>query len=535
MSKNHNKSNPISSPSPLRRGQGEVSLSRSPIGEGRGEVFGVFENAGHVLSYEIQGLSGGSSLDVIYGNSDYYDAYSKLLVENRTLAIGEFRVAPYGKENNLLPYEIRDMIQGNKLLPRLIEKQVQFIYGNGPYLFVEEIKEDKVRRIPVKDENINAWLNSWHSNGLSQDYKIFLQNQIREYYYCEQLYTRYKFNKSRRINGAMPVRGLESVMNLYARMASNSIEITFAKNLVSEDFQHILVGNWLNPIRNEFSIYNRFDPSNPFKYPVCINQVRNGSFGEDVYSYVTWYYGLRDWIKLANLDPKYVNSYFKNSLNAKIHVLIPGTWVSKKKELLTQLCDKNKELIAGSKPPMEEYNGIKLYTTINTVKKYEFREEMVTEFIRAELRKITELMSGEGENQGKLFSSIKYNMGNGVEEWDFKEIPTKYAEFIKAILDMDRRTDEAITAGLGLDPSISNISKEGIISKSGSDVYYNFLIYISTLSVPEEIICWDINKAIELNFPYVKEKGIRLGFYHNIPEKQQDVSPQDRLSQSANK
>ena len=52
------------------------------------------------------------------------------------------------------------------------------------------------------------------------------------------------------------------------------------------------------------------------------------------------FYGLREWILGANLNPKYINSYLRNSLNAKIHIKIPGAWIDLKTKTLQDLCAK---------------------------------------------------------------------------------------------------------------------------------------------------------------------------------------------------
>ena len=80
----------------------------------------------------------------------------------------------------------------------------------------------------------------------------------------------------------------------------------------------------------------------------------------------------------------------------------------------------------------------------------------------------------------------------------------------------------------GANSSISNISKDGIISNSGSNALYNYMIYLSNLTIPEEVVCHDINFALKLNFPNEYRAGIRIGFYRSAIARQQEVSPQDR-------
>ena len=64
------------------------------------------------------------------------------------------------------------------------------------------------------------------------------------------------------------------------------------------------------------------------------------------------------------------------------------------------------------------------------------------------------------------------------ERWKIETVDLKYKEYIDAIISYDKRADEVLLSSVGLDSSISSVSKDGVISKSGSDAYYNYLIYL---------------------------------------------------------
>ena len=108
----------------------------------------------------------------------------------------------------------------------------------------------------------------------------------------------------------------------------------------------------------------------------------------------------------------------------------------------------------------------------------------------------------------------------------------KYKEYIEALKTYDERADQVILSAKGVDSSISNVSKDGIISKSGADVFYNYLIYLHNLPWAEEVCTKAINLAIRINFPDLYRQGYRLGFYNPAPPKQADISPQNRLDQT---
>ena len=95
----------------------------------------------------------------------------------------------------------------------------------------------------------------------------------------------------------------------------------------------------------------------------------------------------------------------------------------------------------------------------------------------------------------------------------------------------DKRAEEALLSSVGLDSSISAVSKDGVISKAGSDAYYNYLIYIMSLTPEDEICSEPLNMALRVNFPGYYDQGYRIGFYREVPQRQEDISPKDRLNQ----
>ena len=118
------------------------------------------------------------------------------------------------------------------------------------------------------------------------------------------------------------------------------------------------------------------------------------------------------------------------------------------------------------------------------------------------------------------------------ESWKIEEIPQKFKEYIEAVISYDKRADMVLLSARGLDSSISNVSADGVISKSGSDAYYNYLIYLSQQAIPEQVVCADVNYAIRLNFPAQYKRGIRLGFYRPVIHRQEETAPSQRIQNS---
>jgi len=65
-------------------------------------------------------------------------------------------------------------------------------------------------------------------------------------------------------------------------------------------------------------------------------------------------------------------------------------------------------------------------------------------------------------------------------------------------------------------------------SASGSEMLYALKLYLaSDTTIPEEVIFEPINQCIAAMWP---AKKARLGFYHKIVLKEENVSPSDRTS-----
>lgn len=443
--------------------------------------------------------------------------------EDRVIKIDNLFVAPYDPETNNLPVVIRELVKQNQLLPELIEKQIRFLYGKGAYLYKEvRDAEAKNRRVPINDQEIYTWLNSWKKNGLKDSYENYLIKAIREFYYVEGVYSKYLLSRGRNVMGALPIVGLEVESSIKARKASKNPKYVYNYDFLDDkDFNYIVIGQWPDVYNNTYDVYPRFNERAPFAKN-SINYSANSSFGEEIYAYPVFYHSLKYWLSGSNVNPKQLNSFFKNLLTAQFHVKIPSEWIEAEKVKLESLINSNIDLeIDGLYTNMiKEYKGVELVDSDNKV--LMFNEIMLSMRVRYELERLTDTMTGE-DNAGKTFSTVSY----GESSWQIEEIPVKIKDFITALIDHNKHAVEVILSGKGLDPAISNVSKEGVISKSGSDAYYQYLIYINNLTIPESVICYDINKAIELNFP---NKDIKLGFLHHIPERMEEVSPDNRLN-----
>jgi hypothetical protein len=510
------------------------------IKEGRGFV--EIPDGG-VITFEVRGLSERAELK----SKEYESIYSRYITENMTMQLDDFIVPLWGESHNLYPQEVFSTTSENKLLPELIKKQVKFLFGKGPRLYREVIEGEGEKqrrvRIPVEMREVTEWLESWEET-TGEHYWDYLKNLITDYYYVNTCCTKYYFTAARRLHltpvpspqgeGRKPLKtpsggrfkgicALGYVGSDEARLATREKSLT--KRIKNRDCEYVIVGDWMNPNKYEYEVYHRFDAAAPFKYPVAIAFNSDKTFSKWMYAFNDWFRGLLEWIRASNLSPRYLNSYLKNALNAHVHVIIPGSWYHAQKDILQNICNEN---LTGEAPVQLEYKGVRLVGDDKRV--IPFYEGMVEQAVIHELKKISELMSGEGKNQGKLWASTRWGEKDG---WEFQEFPGKFQEYFKSVIDYDKRADQVILAGKGIASSITNVENDGVISKSGSDVYYNYLIYVASLTLDEYFVMKEINRAIHLNFPEAKRQGVRLGFWIDIPSKLQETSPGDRPNQTA--
>lgn len=475
----------------------------------------AYSNGQAVLSYSIAGA------DQISQMNELKNSFNNYAVIGDRLRLQNYTVATHG-HTNLLPNEVIHYIKHNPLLPELIKKQVRIMYGQGFGLYKVDDTGDK----PVKKwvsssyaEVIN-WLLEWEKNGLDP-FAHYLKRIIHEYYFMEGYYNAWEFNKSRRIGGSLPIKGLRALNGLQCRLATTS-EIDIRARILDKDCDRVLVSDWKHSFYYDIEDYPRFNPANPFASPFAVNYVRDRGFNEDIYANPTFYVGLKPWIEGANLNPRYINSYLKNSFNAKLHAIIPDSWIKQIETALRSICDANARRKDENKPLQTEYEGVKNIGC-------DFNEGMVVEAVNNKIRECVNVMSGTGENQGKMFWSRSFLTENGLEKWEFVDIPTKYKEFVESIISFNKTSTQMILAGKGVDPAISNIGNEGVFN-SGAQVYYSYLVYLDTLTYPEEYILEDINRVLWLNFPRLAKDGVKLGFMRYAPEKQQDTAPDARMN-----
>lgn len=468
---------------------------------------------GNVLSFQIgegQQLFNTAGMLMPQENRSY-------LHEHQWLSVNGYQVCMRGVNNNLCD-EVTTEIKQNRLLPRLYSKEIKMLYGNGPCAYMQTVEGGKMKReytaLPAWDE----WLNSWQERGMETSAQEFAKTNIKNFYYFGDFFCKFRFARGKRL-GMMPVAGIEPLENKHCRLATTRQDIAY-EQISYSDFHHIAVGRWSYGLGN-YKIYPKFALSEVDNYLYAAVSHHREKSVDEFYGVNETHQGARPYILGSNSTATYINSFLRNSLAAKIHIVIPNAWVVSKRSQLTKLCEENK-LRKSKDKDLVKYNGIEIGT--------EYRESLLVEYMRLELRKIGDYLSG-AENQGKAYSSISFMDASGHEQqWKIETIDLKYKEYIDSLIAYDKRTEEALLSSVGLDASISAVSKDGVISKSGSDSYYNYLIYIMSLTPEDEICAEPFNIALKLNFPNLYKQGYRIGFYREVPQRQEDISPKDRLN-----
>lgn len=475
--------------------------------------YGYYQDDDNLISFQLGAEDTQGIIDI-----DQFNTLNLPVLYN----VGPNKVLIKGV-SNLLPDEIQQMVGGNRLLPELIEKQVRILYGHGPHVYKEAVEGNKIIRQWEDQKEIKAWLDSWKIRGLQDSVEDFYMKAIRDFYYFEDYWVKWNYNLARRTGGAMPIRGLEHQDNRRCRLATKK-DINMADDPIDQDFQTVIVGNWRYGNERKFKIFKRFSLGNPLQSAAAISYHRNASVGQ-IYGTNKFYAGIKDWLTGMNRNPKYINSFLKNSLSAKIHLIIPNAWLESIQLKIEQYCEENK-VKKDDGAELLRLNGVDIGT--------EYRISTRDKVIAEEIKKLSKFLSGV-ENQGKLYSTYSYQTdeGNSVE-WKLEPIDLKYKEFMTSLTDYDKRGDEVLLSAKGLDASISSISKEGVISKSGSDLYYNYIIYMHNLMMAEIICNEAVNMAIRVNFPDLYKEGCRVGLYNEIPARQEDVAPGDRLQNNMN-
>ena len=402
--------------------------------------------------------------------------------------IGDFLVYPYGA-NNDLPDVIKQVVQTNYIAPGILKKKTQLIWGLGPQLYKEKIDKGVLSREWIEDAEISDWLYSWN-------YEDFLLNCCTDFQHIEGVFSRFELTKGSRVGKPF----ISKLIHLYpdrTRLATHKSNLT-------RKTTHAVVTDWsFNTIHAlaEYKVYPLFDFLNPFSDKNSVLYSNMYSFCTDYYT-VPDLYGSLEWLNRSTAVPLIFKALSKNSINLKYHIISPQAFWDKKREEMKANC---------------------------TQRGLVYNEKMLLDYQTEFLNKIAVVLSGD-ENTGKYLHTTKSFTVEGTNliehGWDVKVIDQNIKDFVAAQIQISQRADHALSSGLNLHSALGNVSESGK-SDSGSEQIYALKTFLQTgIDIPEMIIMKAINYAIKVNFP---DKKLKLGFYHVVPEKEQDIAPKNRL------
>lgn len=408
-----------------------------------------------------------------------------------TQFIGDYTIFPHGTHNDL-PSMLRDVIYNNYIAPGLLKKKTSLLWGDGPKLFVDEIQEGTHTRTPVQDPEVEDWLESW-------GHIDYLLKQCVDFNYIEGTYTKFKRNRGARI-GKPAIAELEHINADEARQAGIRPENIRKRPKPT----HVIVNEWgfgsmAAPL--EYDVYELFDFKNPFKNPQSVLYSNFPAFCVDFYA-LPDIWGSLEWIKRSTSVPLLIRALTKNAANIKYHIQSPSLYWDAKEAEIEEKC-------------------------AQLGRKYE--KQMLEDFRMDLLRQIADVLSGI-ENTGKFWHTVKIYDDSGTDlieaGWSIDPIDQKIKDLVDAYLSIGKRGDYAVGAGLQVHPALGGITETGK-SDSGSEQLYAMKGYLSTsTNLPEMIVCKAVNHAIKANWP---DKKCRVGFCHQQPVREQDISESKRM------
>jgi len=415
----------------------------------------------------------GMNVVPIYGN----------LRQRRPFHVLDKEIIMYGDGNNY-PDQLRRILDENNLMPELIQKQTDLLWGQGPALYRIEHNDGRRSRVWEEDKDIMAWLETW-------DYYKYLMQAIINYRTINGHFTKIYRNKGSRIGNKAIITELRQESPVFCRLEWPDD---------NWNVNNIIVGDFEMPGLKGLRSYPVFDPANPFAVPVAMRYDNMYTFAMDhEYSRAAWH-GSIPWIKLSSSIAKVLNSFNLNSAAIKYHVTSPAIYWEQKEEQLRKQC--------------QEEN-------------IEYTDDMLEDLKDETFKKITEALSG-ADKVGKMVTteSIFDQNSNTYVGWKIEALDQKVKDYIDAQLNIAERAQFETTSGAGVHPALSNLSKDGNLP-SGSEQLYAFKLYLATgIDLPEMIVCKALNEAIRANFPGTQ---YRIGFYHENVMTEEATSPANRM------
>ncbi|MFI1770992.1 hypothetical protein [Thalassobellus citreus] len=445
---------------------------------------GYLSLSGNNLNYyEITGRGNTSSDAPTETFSDWQD---------NTLDVGDFKVIPFGKGKHI-PNEVQETVLANSFARRALERKVELLIEQGPYLYKMKKDGTKYFREPIENPDVQAFLESINHEEL-------LQNNATDYYFEKRVCVKVFRAKQGRLGKTVPA-AIEHI-------SASDCLLGYRKTDKNKKPTHVIVGDWVKQDLQKMKAYPLYDPKNPDKYPVAIYHQKFKTYGMADYP-LPDIYGSLDWITNATNTPKIFKAFTKNALNIKWHIQSPAKFWEEKRDILEKNCK-------AQSPPIP------------------YKEKMLEDLKTEILDKLSELLSGT-ENVGKFWHNeyVIQLIGATAMElgWKITPIEQKTKEWVESQVKMYDTAIYAMQAGVGLHASLVMVGADGK-SDSGSEQLNAYIIHQKTAtSIPEYYVCKALNDILKTRFT----SGEKVGFYRTTPERQQDITSSQRAMPTESK
>ncbi len=396
-----------------------------------------------------------------------------------------YRVIPYGIDN-ALPTRLRDILDANNLGPGILERQMGLLFGQGLYLSQISFENGKIERLWKEDREITDWLESW-------DYISYVKGCMTDYLHLKGFFDAKYLERGHRIGRTARIARLEHIPAKNARL-----EWTDTRDI--RDVKHIIVGDYENYcVRTGVKVYPVYDRRNPGRYGASASYNHTYSFARDFYS-VPQYWGALRWIVRGSEIPTIFKYVTDNGINLAYHIHAPNEYWDTKRDTLKNI--------------HPDWDDARVEAEVSKL-----TSELLTQ--------LTEVLSGK-ENAGKFFYTVDIPSENGTGSvtWKIEAIDQKIKDFVDSQLKISEASASAITSGMGLHPSLSNVMVNGKLA-SGSELLYAFKLYLlSDTEIASNCILEPINQAIAFNFP---GRNLSLAFYHRSLQAEENITPDERV------
>lgn len=393
------------------------------------------------------------------------------------------KIIPYGSDN-MLPSRLRDVLDGNNLGPGILERQMGLLFGQGVFLSRLAFEDGKIIHQWLEDKEIQSWLDDW-------DYIAYIKGCMTDYLHLKGFFDARYLTRGHRIGGEKRISHLEHIPAKNARLEwTDTRNIADVKHIVVGDFEHSCIGTGVRV----YPVYDRRDPG---KYAASASYNHTYSFSRDFYS-VPSYWGALRWIIRGSEIPSIFKYVTDNGINLAYHIQAPKEYWDEKRNSLRM--------------EHPEWSDTEI-------------EDKISDLTSSLLDSVTEVLSGK-ENAGKFFYTVDVpsESGSGRAQWKIAAVDQKIKDFVESQLKISEASTSAITSGMGLHPSLSNVMVNGKLA-SGSELLYAFKLFLlSDTEIASSAILEPINQAISFNFP---GKGLKLAFYHK------QLEAEDALTSSA--